>query len=181
MYESWCPVSEFGIAVLIRCLHRNVSYSVPAACRISDDFWCHLITYFVFSLCCVLCLSPPPPRQILSSSSLFYLLIFKDCVFSLVYPHHVAHLDRFIGCFQFLFFLVCLHSVASWLSFLMENRPYLSHALPCVWLTSHLIDFYETLCQPEWLYFVCEGSSRSRFDLSRNIYEVSHYAFLCGS
>jgi len=30
-----------------------------------------------------------------------------------------------------------------------------------------LIDFYETLCQPEWLYFVSEGSSRSRSDFSR--------------
>ena len=90
-------------------------------------------------------------------------------IFSVVYPHHVVHLDRFIGpvsnsCF---FFFVCLHSVASWLSFLMKNRLYLSHVLPCVWLTRHLIDFYEIICQPEWLYFVCEGSSRSRFYFSR--------------
>jgi hypothetical protein len=127
----------------------------------------------VFSLFCV---PAPPPPPILSSSSLFCLLIFRDCVFSLVCPHHVAVLDRFIrsvtnSCFLFVCLFVCLfvylHSVASWLSFLTKNRPYLSHALPCVWLTSNLIDFYETLCQPEWLYFVCEGSSGSHFDLSR--------------
>ena len=47
--------------MLIRCVHKKNSYSVLATCRISDDFWCHLINSFVFSLCCVL--GSPPPQS----------------------------------------------------------------------------------------------------------------------